>query len=403
MKCDDVMELMQRHLDFDLGDSEEQAMLAHLQGCPDCADLYERLKLLSRELAQLPKVSPPYSIVDSILPRLEGLGGMAEPSAASAVVEQQALPVHDELAARREKKGLISWKIVSGVAAAGLVLGMFIFNGNGDKKDTQLAESLLSKSESPAAMPAADANAKRMSGQDNDAAAAGGLSDAIAMSTPVRAPTASNGVVVPSLEASGTVPSVKSDRQVSTGGKDTLAAPGQPTTQAGSSQKLQSPAAGANATATDIDAVAGTSPSATESSPASDSAEAGTVAEQGTKENSFHIAEKTAAPSPGENSAAAKIGSNAGFAPGAAASSSFIDPVVSPDGVYTSVFNGVSVQITDQSGVVLFESARKLAAGDVIQVIGWESNTLFKYSIKSFEGVVTVYQISAADLKETVQ
>jgi len=73
MNCDEVMEYMQRHLDNDLSEKEQNAMFAHLESCFSCKEMFERLNRLSDELVSLPKVTPPYSIVDSILPRLEAL------------------------------------------------------------------------------------------------------------------------------------------------------------------------------------------------------------------------------------------------------------------------------------------------------------------------------------------
>lgn len=71
MKCQEVMEYMQRHLDADLSEEENKMMQEHLEDCSSCAEMFERLNKLSEELVNLPKVSPPESIVDSILPRIE--------------------------------------------------------------------------------------------------------------------------------------------------------------------------------------------------------------------------------------------------------------------------------------------------------------------------------------------
>ena len=71
MRCEGVMELMQRCLDEDLTEEEKTCMLEHMKTCDSCAGMFERLNRLSEELVNLPKVTPPYSIVDSILPRLD--------------------------------------------------------------------------------------------------------------------------------------------------------------------------------------------------------------------------------------------------------------------------------------------------------------------------------------------
>lgn len=69
---------MQRDLDRDLSDDEKQALQLHLDECKSCAIMHKKLQYLSAELAKLPKVNPPYSIVDQILPRIEQLDAAHE-------------------------------------------------------------------------------------------------------------------------------------------------------------------------------------------------------------------------------------------------------------------------------------------------------------------------------------
>lgn len=66
-----VMEYMQRYLDGDLSEEECAVLYAHLEQDPDSMRMFERMNHLSNDLASLPKVTPPYSIVDSILPELD--------------------------------------------------------------------------------------------------------------------------------------------------------------------------------------------------------------------------------------------------------------------------------------------------------------------------------------------
>ncbi|HZG78386.1 MAG TPA: zf-HC2 domain-containing protein, partial [Paenibacillus sp.] len=70
MTCEEVMELMQRHLDGDLNSEEQKRLSEHLDACEDCADMMERLQRVDEDLANLPKGTPAYSLVDGILPRL---------------------------------------------------------------------------------------------------------------------------------------------------------------------------------------------------------------------------------------------------------------------------------------------------------------------------------------------
>nr|WP_275671727.1 zf-HC2 domain-containing protein [Paenibacillus ginsengarvi] len=156
------MELMQRHLDEDLNDSEHEAMLAHLQQCPDCAEMFSRLQQLSQELASLPKVTPPFSLVDSILPQLAeidraGERGGEEPVQTSTVPKNTAVI---PLAAERPRRFKSAWSFAAagGIVAAGLLLALFINDMDGTKvaDESQLmpkAGSQSSTSYSSASMP----------------------------------------------------------------------------------------------------------------------------------------------------------------------------------------------------------------------------------------------------------
>lgn len=71
MKCEEVIELMHRELDGDLIVREQKGLLQHLASCHDCHTLFDQLKALSFRLESLPKVTPAYSIVDQVLPKLD--------------------------------------------------------------------------------------------------------------------------------------------------------------------------------------------------------------------------------------------------------------------------------------------------------------------------------------------
>lgn len=73
MKCAEVMEWMHRYLDHDLSQDEMIEMFRHIDDCSSCAEVFDRLQLLSQQLEQLPDVKPPFSLVDSILPQLDQL------------------------------------------------------------------------------------------------------------------------------------------------------------------------------------------------------------------------------------------------------------------------------------------------------------------------------------------
>lgn len=126
MNCPEVMELMQRQLDDDLAEGEMEVLTNHTRQCPDCAAMFERLKLLSAELTSLPKVTPSYSLVDAILPQLEQLDTHGQQEAAAAPAA--GAPEKTELPARRTKRERRwpSMRVMSGVIAAGIVAGLFL-------------------------------------------------------------------------------------------------------------------------------------------------------------------------------------------------------------------------------------------------------------------------------------
>ncbi len=151
MTCHEVMDLMQRDLDGDLGEEEYDRMLAHLAGCEECADMYKRLQQLHLDLASLPKVTPTYSLVDAILPKLADLDGAVAPEAASV-----AAPEVRPTAVRRSTL----WLRWAGGAAAACVAALVLWQ-TGMPEKLQQADSLLSntaRKESAAAGTSAPAS-----------------------------------------------------------------------------------------------------------------------------------------------------------------------------------------------------------------------------------------------------
>ncbi|GAA0353904.1 anti-sigma factor family protein [Bacillus horti] len=71
MKCEEVNDLINRELDGDLNEDEQRLLKQHLDGCSDCTELLENLRMVTVQLRSLPKVNPPIDIVNSILPDLE--------------------------------------------------------------------------------------------------------------------------------------------------------------------------------------------------------------------------------------------------------------------------------------------------------------------------------------------
>jgi anti-sigma factor RsiW len=122
MNCQEVMELMQRHVDGDLDPQETSRMTDHVGHCPECAGMLERLVLLSRGLDQLPRVVPPYSLVDAILPELDHWDAAGREVVAPAAFAPRA---------GRPRRTRRSWiAAMSVAAAAAVVTGLLLLNGS---------------------------------------------------------------------------------------------------------------------------------------------------------------------------------------------------------------------------------------------------------------------------------
>lgn len=127
MKCQEVIELMQRDLDRDLLESEHEELQLHIQGCDDCQETYRKLTLLSSELENLPKVTPSLSIVDSIMPALDRIDReLAAESAAQSNAREITGPENRMNPRSYWRKK--NWRIISGVVAAGIAFGLIFAN-----------------------------------------------------------------------------------------------------------------------------------------------------------------------------------------------------------------------------------------------------------------------------------
>ncbi|MBH5318163.1 zf-HC2 domain-containing protein [Paenibacillus sp. GSMTC-2017] len=146
MNCQEVMELMHRQIDNDLNESEREVLMAHTRHCPDCAAMFERLKLLSADLTCLPKVVPSYSLVDAILPQLEQIELLSQKSNAiveTTRIDQTAIPTQPRRLKRNRR--IPSWGALGGIIAAGVVAGLFLVTYPPDlSKNDQMSESQYS-------------------------------------------------------------------------------------------------------------------------------------------------------------------------------------------------------------------------------------------------------------------
>lgn len=164
MNCQEVMELMQRQLDNDLDNSEMEVLNNHTRHCPDCADMFERMKSLSAELASLPKVVPSYSLVDAILPELEQMELLAQKSAIAQPSADSGSDIPTSARRLARQRRWPSWSAIGGVVAAGIVAGIFLvtYPPNISTNDT----ASLSAQMKGAAPEAADADMLAMEKKD---------------------------------------------------------------------------------------------------------------------------------------------------------------------------------------------------------------------------------------------
>ncbi|MBG9734163.1 zf-HC2 domain-containing protein [Paenibacillus alvei] len=147
MNCSEVMELMQRRLDGDINDTEQRLLTEHINHCPACSEMAERLERLHMELVQLPKVEPKFSLVDAIMPTLDFIDRDEQLAAVESNVEpypHEVKAVSPVTNGKSEKERIVKdrsqpqvaqrwferirWRATSAVVAAGLVLGLFIVN-----------------------------------------------------------------------------------------------------------------------------------------------------------------------------------------------------------------------------------------------------------------------------------
>ncbi|WP_028561693.1 anti-sigma factor family protein [Paenibacillus pinihumi] len=137
MTCQEVMDYMQRQLDGDLDERETEILMSHTRNCPDCAEMQERLSRLSSELENLPKVTPAYSLVDAIMPRLEQI----ELQRQETEPEEKPAPRRRQAPDRSGKSWFQRYRVLSGVVAAGLVAGIFMLTYNPQNMPTALEKS----------------------------------------------------------------------------------------------------------------------------------------------------------------------------------------------------------------------------------------------------------------------
>lgn len=132
MKCPEAVEWIHRYLDGDLSEEEVTRLKEHLRSCDDCARTYDVLKHLSDNLYQLPEVTPKFSIVDSILPRLDEIDRARDEEGSTLEVSEAEVPLMKSIPSRSKKERTPFWRTRTAVpaalgTAAAVILGIFIY------------------------------------------------------------------------------------------------------------------------------------------------------------------------------------------------------------------------------------------------------------------------------------
>ncbi|MFD0616279.1 zf-HC2 domain-containing protein [Paenibacillus sp. GCM10027629] len=138
------MELMNRYLDADLNELESAHLMEHLKQCSDCSEMFERLRHLSAELENMPKVMPKYSLVDAIMPQLDQIDREREHPLMPEKSPQKVVPMKPRFWER------LSFRSIGGVVAAGIIVGLFMVTYKPDTAQ-QADMELMSSQESAAA------------------------------------------------------------------------------------------------------------------------------------------------------------------------------------------------------------------------------------------------------------
>lgn len=149
MRCEEVEVLIQRHVDHDLSEEEHLSLQQHVTQCSACKELMDRLVYVSNQLDNLPKVDPPYSIVDSILPQL-GLDHAEADQTVKALKTEAVTPIstianndNDKTSKRKIHQKKRFW-IPSSIVAAGLLILLMTqgFTGSGGGLSSDMASEI---------------------------------------------------------------------------------------------------------------------------------------------------------------------------------------------------------------------------------------------------------------------
>jgi hypothetical protein len=146
MTDDELWEWMQRDLDKDLSPEEQKVLYTVLDKEPLLKQKYDRLQQVSQRLAELPPVTPPFSIVDSILPKLESAASTPAAQAAesrsivSTTEVKRVLAPSTAVSKRRSVFTRLARVGSIGVAAC-LMIGILIMSDDASKRGEDVTHS----------------------------------------------------------------------------------------------------------------------------------------------------------------------------------------------------------------------------------------------------------------------
>lgn len=172
MKCTEVMEWMHRYLDHDLSPDETIEMYRHIDNCPSCAEVFDRLTMLSEQLEQLPDVKPPFNLVDSILPQLEEIDLGVQGASAVSPEDAKVVPLtrkntHGKTVKGTSRAASMAMRTGIGAVAAAIILLIAVLN---------IPDSMPAADVERSLEQAARSNEIMSQGGDSDTAAPGDTS-----------------------------------------------------------------------------------------------------------------------------------------------------------------------------------------------------------------------------------
>ncbi|WP_139490425.1 hypothetical protein [Brevibacillus dissolubilis] len=137
MNKEAVLDLIQRDVDGDLTADEEGILKEALRQDRELQLMHQRLMRVNQDLANLPDVKPPFSLVDSILPQLteqvkQPPIAATEDTPSMPRLVRKETPSPEQPLKKRRKLPLWLAKAGSGVAAACLLIGLFVMSNSAD-------------------------------------------------------------------------------------------------------------------------------------------------------------------------------------------------------------------------------------------------------------------------------